>query len=58
MKLRNKYQDEVDDWWYLLLCGKMLMAELAEESGRYLEKTFGGPKYSVGVLKKKHEVVP
>lgn len=53
VRLRNKYQDEIDDWWYLLLCGKELMAELAEEAGWYLEKAFGGPKYNVGVLKKK-----
>jgi SAM-dependent methyltransferase len=60
VKLRNKYQGEVDDWWYLLLCGKELMSELAEEAGWYLEKTVGGPtlrrrleEYNVGVLKKR-----
>ncbi|MHA2303175.1 MAG: class I SAM-dependent methyltransferase [Candidatus Thorarchaeota archaeon] len=53
IRLRNKYQGEVDDWWNLLLCGKKLMAELSEEAGWYLEKTFGGPEYNVGVLKKK-----
>ena len=53
VKLRNKYQGEIDDWWYLLLCGKELMSELAEEAGWYLEKTFGGQKYNVGLLKKR-----
>lgn len=53
VKLRNKYEEEVDEWRYLLLCGKKLMSELAEEGGWYLEKTFGGPKYNVGVLKKR-----
>ncbi|MHA2027042.1 MAG: class I SAM-dependent methyltransferase [Candidatus Thorarchaeota archaeon] len=53
IKLRNKYQDEVDDWWYLLLCGKKLMSELAEQAGWYLEKTIGGPQYNVGVLRKR-----
>ncbi|MHA1943083.1 MAG: methyltransferase domain-containing protein [Candidatus Thorarchaeota archaeon] len=52
VRLRNRYEDEVDDWWYLLLCGKKLMSELAEEAGWFLEKTIGGPKYNVGVLKK------
>ncbi len=60
LKLRNKYKEEIDDWWYLLLCGKEMMSELAEESGWYLEKTIGGPthrrpleQYNVGVLKKR-----
>ena len=53
VKLRNKYEDEVGEWRFLLLCGKKLMGELAEEAGWYLEKTFGGPKYNVGVLRKK-----
>jgi SAM-dependent methyltransferase len=53
LRLRNKYQGEVDDWWNLLLCGKKLMAELSEKAGWSLEKTFGGPEYNVGVLKKK-----
>ncbi|MFX1484234.1 MAG: methyltransferase domain-containing protein [Promethearchaeota archaeon] len=53
VKLRNKYKGEVDDWWNLLLCGKELMSELAEEAGWYLERTIGGPKYNVGILKKK-----
>ena len=52
VNLRNKYQGEADGWRYLLLCGKELMAQLAEEAGWYLEKTFGGPKYNVGVLRK------
>jgi SAM-dependent methyltransferase len=52
VRLRNKYQGEVDDWWCLLLCGKELMAELAEEAGWYLEKVVGGPKYNVGILRK------
>ena len=52
IKLRNKYMGEVDEWWYLLLCGKELMLELAEQAGWYLEKTIGGPKYKVGVLRK------
>ena len=42
VKLRNIFQGEVDDWWYLLLCDKELMSELAEEAGWYLEKTIGG----------------
>ncbi len=60
VKLRNKYKGEVDEWWYLLLCGKDLMSELAEESGWYLESIIGGPsyrrpleQYNVGVLKKR-----
>ena len=53
VKLRNKYLDEVDDWWYLLMCGKDLMAKLAEEAGWYLEKVVEGSRYNVGVLKKK-----
>jgi SAM-dependent methyltransferase len=53
VRLRNKYLGEVDEWWYLLLCGPELMSELAEQAGWYLEKTIGGPKYNVGVLKKK-----
>lgn len=53
VRLRNKYQGEVDDWWYLLLCGKELMSELAEQAGWVLERVIGGPKYNVGVLKKK-----
>jgi SAM-dependent methyltransferase len=53
VKLRNRFQDEVDDWWYLLMCGKELMSELAEKVGWYLEKTFVGERYNVGVLKKR-----
>ncbi|MFX1579446.1 MAG: class I SAM-dependent methyltransferase [Promethearchaeota archaeon] len=53
VKLRNRFQDEVDDWWYLLMCGKELMSELAEKAGWYLEKTFVGERYNVGVLKKR-----
>ncbi|MBY8998621.1 MAG: class I SAM-dependent methyltransferase [Candidatus Thorarchaeota archaeon] len=53
VKLRNRYLNEVDDWWYLLLCGKKLMAELAEEAGWYLEKTIEESGYNVGVLRKK-----
>lgn len=53
VKLRNRFQDEVDDWWYLLMCGKELMSELAEKAGWYLEKTLVGERYSVGVLKKR-----
>lgn len=52
VRLRNKYQDEVDDWRYLLLCGEELMSDLAEEAGWYLESTIGGPKNRVGVIKK------
>ena len=29
------------------------MSELAEQAGWFLEKTTGGPKYNVGVLRKK-----
>lgn len=53
VKLRNKFQGEVDDWWYLLMCGKELMSKLAEEAGWYLENTFVGQRYNVSVLKKK-----
>jgi SAM-dependent methyltransferase len=67
VRLRNKYKGEVDDWWYLLLCGKELMSELVEKAGWYLEEITGGiveregredTGYNVGVLKKKHEVIP
>jgi SAM-dependent methyltransferase len=54
IKLRNRFQGEVDDWWYLLMCGKELMSELAEKAGWYLERTFLGQRYNVGVLKKKY----
>jgi SAM-dependent methyltransferase len=62
LKLRNKYKGEVDDWWYLLICGKELMSELAEKAGWYLEDITGGiverknkedTGYNVGVLKKR-----
>ncbi len=53
VKLRNRYLGEVDDWWNLLLCEKELMSKLAEDAGWYLEKTYGGPVYYVGVLKKR-----
>jgi SAM-dependent methyltransferase len=61
VRLRNKYKGEVDDWWYLLLCGKELMSDLAEKAGWYLaDITVGVVKredkedtgYNVGVLKK------
>jgi len=52
VRLRNKYQGEVDDWWYLLLCGLDLMAEIAKEAGWYIDRVYGGPMYHVGVLKK------
>ena len=61
-RLRNKYKGEVDDWWYLLLCGEGLMSELAESAGWFLEEMVGGiverenkedTAYNVGVLKKK-----
>ncbi len=62
VKLRNKYKGDVDDWWYLLLCGKELMSELAKKAGWYLDRVIGGPthrrpleQYNVGVLKKKSE---
>ena len=53
VRLRNKFQGEIDDWWYLLMCGKEMMSKLAEGSGWFLEKTFVGERYNVGVLKKK-----
>jgi SAM-dependent methyltransferase len=62
VRLRNKYKGEVDDWWYLLLCGKELMSELAEDAGWYLEEITGGvverenkedTGYNVGILKKR-----
>jgi hypothetical protein len=62
VRLRNKYKGEVDDWWYLLLCGKELMAELAEDAGWYLEEITEGvverenkedTGYNVGILRKK-----
>lgn len=53
VKLRNKYQGEIDDWWYLLLCGKELMSHLAEKAGWNLERTIGGSRYKVGVIKKR-----
>jgi SAM-dependent methyltransferase len=53
VKLRNVFQGEDDDWWYLLMCGKELMSELAEKAGWYLEQTFVGQRYNVGVLRKK-----
>jgi len=60
VRLRNKYQGEVDDWWHLLLAGDELMSELAEKAGWYLDHIVGGPTmrreletYNVGVLKKR-----
>ncbi|MFW9786074.1 MAG: class I SAM-dependent methyltransferase [Candidatus Thorarchaeota archaeon] len=53
VKLRNRFKDEIDDWWYLLMCGKELMSELAEEAGWYLERLIVGERYNVGVLRKK-----
>ena len=53
VRLRNVFQGEVDDWWYLLMCGKELMSELAEKAGWHLEQTFVGQRYNVGVLRKK-----
>jgi len=62
LRLRNKYSGEVDDWWYLLICGEELMSELAEKAGWYLADITGGvvkrkdkddTGYNVGVLKKK-----
>jgi SAM-dependent methyltransferase len=52
VRLRNVFQGEVDDWWYLLMCGEELMSELAEKAGWYLEHTFVGQRYNVGVLRK------
>ncbi len=52
VKLRNRFQGEVDDWWYLLMCGRELMSELAEKAGWYLENTIVGQRYNVGILKK------
>ena len=60
LRLRNKYKGEVDDWWYLLIVDKELMAELAEQAGWYLDHIVGGltkrrelETYNVGVLKKR-----
>ena len=62
LRLRNKYKGEVDDWWYLLICDKDLMSELAEKAGWYLADITGGvvkrkdkedTGYNVGFLKKK-----
>jgi hypothetical protein len=60
VRLRNKYKGEVDDWWYLLLAGKELMAELAEKAGWYIDRMVGGltkrrklETYNIGVLKKR-----
>ena len=53
VKLRNRFQDEVDDWWYLLMCGQELMSELAEEAEWYLDRTIVGERYNVGILRKK-----
>ncbi|MGY5878989.1 MAG: class I SAM-dependent methyltransferase [Candidatus Thorarchaeota archaeon] len=52
VRCRNRYQELVDDWWWLLLCGLDLMAELSEKAGWHIGTVFGGPKYHVGVLKK------
>ena len=52
LRLRNNYQGEVDDWWYLLICGLDLMSEIAKKAGWYLEKVYGGPEYHVAVLRK------
>ncbi len=60
VRLRNKYEGVVDEWWFLLLAGPELMSELAEEAGWYLDHIVGGltkrrelETYNVGVLKKK-----
>ncbi|MGY5859932.1 MAG: methyltransferase domain-containing protein [Candidatus Thorarchaeota archaeon] len=52
VRLRNRYKDEVDDWWYLYFCGLDTMSEIAKEAGWYLDTAFGGPEYHVGILKK------
>jgi SAM-dependent methyltransferase len=52
VRLRNRYKDEVDDWWYLYFCGLDTMNGLAKQAGWYLNTAFGGPEYNVGVLKK------
>ena len=52
VRVRNRYKDEVDDWWYLYFCGLTTMNELANHAGWYLDTAFGGPEYNVGVLKK------
>lgn len=53
LTLRLHYKKEVTGWWNLLLVSPELMAEIAEEAGWKLEKTFGDRKYFVGILKKR-----
>lgn len=52
VRLRNRFHDEVDEWWYLLMCGEELMSELAEKAGWFLDRTIVGQRYNVGILKK------
>ncbi len=53
LRLRNRYQEFVDDWWWLLIAGLDLMNDLANQAGWYLDTVFGETDYHVGILKKK-----
>jgi len=53
LRLRNRYRELVDDWWWLLIAGLDLMNDLANQAGWYLDTVFGKSDYQVGVLKKK-----
>ncbi|MHA1904906.1 MAG: class I SAM-dependent methyltransferase [Candidatus Thorarchaeota archaeon] len=53
MTIRISYNEIVTDWFDLLLAGPKLMAELAEESGWFLDKTYGPLDNFVGVLRKR-----
>jgi SAM-dependent methyltransferase len=51
--IRIRYNEKVTDWFDLLLAGPSLMGELAEESGWFLDNTFGPLNNFVGVLRKR-----